>query len=146
MRDGEPLPAIVRHVLIHEIGHHFGFSDEDMERIEAGRMSAATRRRSSGKSSASNQGFCCSHAVVRQLGCGSGKCAGRKARHSATVSVMLCRRAQVVVDGVGPDQQGELDARQPLQHARVPAAARIRGAAAGRRPAAGGRDSTAPSA
>jgi predicted Zn-dependent protease with MMP-like domain len=25
----------VRHVLIHEIGHHFGFSDEDMERIEA---------------------------------------------------------------------------------------------------------------
>jgi predicted Zn-dependent protease with MMP-like domain len=31
---GEDLPAIVRHVLIHEIGHHFGFSDEDMERIE----------------------------------------------------------------------------------------------------------------
>ena len=32
---GEELPHIVRHVLIHEIGHHFGFSDEDMERIEA---------------------------------------------------------------------------------------------------------------
>jgi predicted Zn-dependent protease with MMP-like domain len=32
---GEPLQAIVRHVLIHEIGHHFGFSDDDMERIEA---------------------------------------------------------------------------------------------------------------
>jgi len=31
---GEDLYAIVRHVLIHEIGHHFGFSDEDMERIE----------------------------------------------------------------------------------------------------------------
>jgi predicted Zn-dependent protease with MMP-like domain len=31
---GEPLDAIVRHVLIHEIGHHFGFSDDDMERIE----------------------------------------------------------------------------------------------------------------
>ncbi|HXQ50366.1 MAG TPA: metallopeptidase family protein [Stellaceae bacterium] len=30
----EPLPAIVRHVMIHEIGHHFGFSDDDMERIE----------------------------------------------------------------------------------------------------------------
>ena len=30
----EPLAAIVRHVLIHEIGHHFGFSDDDMERIE----------------------------------------------------------------------------------------------------------------
>jgi predicted Zn-dependent protease with MMP-like domain len=31
---GETLSHIVRHVLIHEIGHHFGFSDEDMERIE----------------------------------------------------------------------------------------------------------------
>lgn len=26
---------VVRHVLVHEIGHHFGFSDADMERIEA---------------------------------------------------------------------------------------------------------------
>jgi predicted Zn-dependent protease with MMP-like domain len=32
---GEDLEGLVRHVLIHEIGHHFGFSDEDMERIEA---------------------------------------------------------------------------------------------------------------
>jgi predicted Zn-dependent protease with MMP-like domain len=31
---GEDLYAVVRHVLIHEIGHHFGFSDADMERIE----------------------------------------------------------------------------------------------------------------
>jgi predicted Zn-dependent protease with MMP-like domain len=31
---GEDLYDIVRHVLIHEIGHHFGFSDEDMDRIE----------------------------------------------------------------------------------------------------------------
>jgi predicted Zn-dependent protease with MMP-like domain len=31
---GEDLGHIVRHVLIHEIGHHFGFSDEDMARIE----------------------------------------------------------------------------------------------------------------
>ena len=31
---GEDLADIVRHVLIHEIGHHFGFSDEDMERLE----------------------------------------------------------------------------------------------------------------
>src|SRR6185312_3010137 len=30
----EALDAVVRHVLIHEIGHHLGFSDEDMERIE----------------------------------------------------------------------------------------------------------------
>jgi predicted Zn-dependent protease with MMP-like domain len=33
---GEELGDVVRHVLIHEIGHHLGFSDEDMERIEGG--------------------------------------------------------------------------------------------------------------
>lgn len=32
---GESLFGLVRHVLIHEIGHHFGFSDDDMDRIEA---------------------------------------------------------------------------------------------------------------
>lgn len=32
---GEDLYVVIRHTLIHEIGHHFGFSDEDMERIEA---------------------------------------------------------------------------------------------------------------
>jgi len=31
---GEDLTALVRNVLIHEIGHHFGFSDDDMERLE----------------------------------------------------------------------------------------------------------------
>jgi predicted Zn-dependent protease with MMP-like domain len=31
---GEDLRHIVRHVLIHEIGHHFGFSDDDMAAIE----------------------------------------------------------------------------------------------------------------
>jgi len=31
----ETLGRIVTHVLIHEIGHHFGLSDADMERIEA---------------------------------------------------------------------------------------------------------------
>jgi len=31
---GQDLGTLIRHVLIHEIGHHFGFSDEDMERIE----------------------------------------------------------------------------------------------------------------
>jgi predicted Zn-dependent protease with MMP-like domain len=31
---GEDLTHIVRHVLIHEVGHHLGLSDEDMERIE----------------------------------------------------------------------------------------------------------------
>jgi predicted Zn-dependent protease with MMP-like domain len=29
------LADVVRHVLIHEIGHHLGFSDDDMEAIEA---------------------------------------------------------------------------------------------------------------
>jgi predicted Zn-dependent protease with MMP-like domain len=32
----DTLGAIVRHVLVHEIGHHFGLSDEDMMRIERG--------------------------------------------------------------------------------------------------------------
>ena len=32
---GEDLTDLVRHVLVHEIGHHFGFSDEDMEALEA---------------------------------------------------------------------------------------------------------------
>jgi predicted Zn-dependent protease with MMP-like domain len=30
----ETLGAIVRHVLVHEIGHHFGLSDADMHAIE----------------------------------------------------------------------------------------------------------------
>jgi predicted Zn-dependent protease with MMP-like domain len=30
----DSLGAIVTHVLVHEIGHHFGLSDEDMEAIE----------------------------------------------------------------------------------------------------------------
>lgn len=32
---GADLPSVIRHVLIHEIGHHFGFSDDDMDRIGA---------------------------------------------------------------------------------------------------------------
>ena len=31
----ESLGDLVTHVLVHEIGHHFGLSDADMERIEA---------------------------------------------------------------------------------------------------------------
>ena len=31
----ETLGDIVRHVLIHEIGHHFGLSDDDIDAIEA---------------------------------------------------------------------------------------------------------------
>jgi predicted Zn-dependent protease with MMP-like domain len=30
----ETLDAVISHVLIHEIGHHFGLSDDDMEAIE----------------------------------------------------------------------------------------------------------------
>lgn len=32
-----PVQDVVRHVLVHEFGHHFGFSDEDMEALERGR-------------------------------------------------------------------------------------------------------------
>jgi predicted Zn-dependent protease with MMP-like domain len=31
----ETLGTIVIHVLVHEIGHHFGLSDEDMHRVES---------------------------------------------------------------------------------------------------------------
>ena len=32
--EGEPFEHLVRHILIHEIGHHFGLSDEDMHMLE----------------------------------------------------------------------------------------------------------------
>lgn len=32
----DSLEAIVTHVLVHEVGHHFGLSDDAMEAIEAG--------------------------------------------------------------------------------------------------------------
>lgn len=31
---GESLAAVVRHVLIHEIGHHFGYSDDEMDALQ----------------------------------------------------------------------------------------------------------------
>lgn len=31
----DSLGHVVTHVLVHEIGHHFGFSDDDMEHIES---------------------------------------------------------------------------------------------------------------
>jgi predicted Zn-dependent protease with MMP-like domain len=31
---GVGFEALVRHVVIHEAGHHFGFSDEDMHALE----------------------------------------------------------------------------------------------------------------
>jgi predicted Zn-dependent protease with MMP-like domain len=31
----DSLEALVTHVLVHEVGHHFGLSDEDMDAIEA---------------------------------------------------------------------------------------------------------------
>ena len=34
IEDGEELEHLVRHVLIHEAGHHFGFSDADMHALE----------------------------------------------------------------------------------------------------------------
>lgn len=32
--NGETLPNLVYHVMIHEIGHHFGYSDHDLDWIE----------------------------------------------------------------------------------------------------------------
>lgn len=32
----ETLERLVAHVMIHEVGHHFGFSDEDMHALEEG--------------------------------------------------------------------------------------------------------------
>ena len=32
--DGEDLEHLIAHVVVHEIGHHFGFSDEDMHALE----------------------------------------------------------------------------------------------------------------
>ncbi|MDQ0457412.1 metallopeptidase family protein [Rhizobium paknamense] len=42
----ETLGDIITHVLIHEIGHHFGLSDDDMEQIEASAEEAAQPGRS----------------------------------------------------------------------------------------------------
>ncbi len=36
VESGEDLAHLVRHVLIHEVGHHFGLSDADMHAIEDG--------------------------------------------------------------------------------------------------------------
>lgn len=33
---GVSLEALVTHVIVHEVGHHFGFSDDDMHAIEDG--------------------------------------------------------------------------------------------------------------
>ncbi len=35
VESGESLEALVTHVLVHEVGHHFGLSDEAMHAIEA---------------------------------------------------------------------------------------------------------------
>jgi predicted Zn-dependent protease with MMP-like domain len=33
---GVELDQLVAHVVVHEVGHHFGFTDETMERLEGG--------------------------------------------------------------------------------------------------------------
>jgi predicted Zn-dependent protease with MMP-like domain len=32
---GQSLEAIVNHVVVHEVGHHFGLSDDDMAALES---------------------------------------------------------------------------------------------------------------
>ena len=34
IEEGENLDYLIRHILIHEVGHHFGLSDEDMHALE----------------------------------------------------------------------------------------------------------------
>ena len=34
VEEGEPFEHLVRHILIHEVGHHFGLSDDDMHMLE----------------------------------------------------------------------------------------------------------------
>ncbi len=41
--EGMPLDELILHLVVHEIGHHFGLSDEDMERIEAAAEGALDR-------------------------------------------------------------------------------------------------------
>lgn len=33
-QSGSSLDAVVNHLIVHEVGHHFGFSDEDMRALE----------------------------------------------------------------------------------------------------------------
>lgn len=35
VEEGEDFEHLIRHILIHEAGHHFGLSDEDMHALEA---------------------------------------------------------------------------------------------------------------
>jgi len=35
IEDGEDLRTLVQHIVIHEVGHHFGLSDDDMHALEA---------------------------------------------------------------------------------------------------------------
>ena len=39
----ETLGAIIKHVLVHEIGHHFGLSDDDMAAIEKRRLNEGVK-------------------------------------------------------------------------------------------------------
>ena len=110
---GEDLVAVVRHVLIHEIGHHFGFSDEDMERIEQRAAKAAPARaaRSSGSTSAANQGL---RALPRR-GAPARMRQRQKRRQEVAPGAhrlghaLLRARLQIIVDGVGADEQRQLD-------------------------------------
>lgn len=34
--NGEDLATLVHHIVVHEVGHHFGLSDDDMHALEAG--------------------------------------------------------------------------------------------------------------
>jgi predicted Zn-dependent protease with MMP-like domain len=69
---GEDLPHIVRHVLIHEIGHHFGLSDDDMEAIEAKAEEESQRVTARTPSSPLPEACCPLPLVIERLRVGPG--------------------------------------------------------------------------
>ena len=70
--DGETLEHLVHHILVHEVGHHFGLSDDDMHRAR-GRSVSALLQLSSGRPASVAAG-CCSKVSTLSLEAGRGGC------------------------------------------------------------------------
>ena len=67
IEEGEALEHLVRHIVIHEVGHHFGFSDDDMHRARGSRREPAQRR---GADAGARRADCCSSGSTLALGAG----------------------------------------------------------------------------
>ena len=73
------------------LGRRFHRGDGGVERCVCHASASRTRRRRTGRSSASNHGFFLSHAVLRHDGWGRGRAVGMCARQLRTVSVTPVR-------------------------------------------------------